>query len=128
MQTLLELFCRSFLVIVSVMWQCGAASFPWRCGTASCGFAQSFGVPLPAFSGDCPYGPWAASTRVARQLLHRARASCFALGMIGARVLFQTRVGIDCWPSAFCCLFSQLSVPVLLGPYPISEPYVTLTT
>ncbi|QUJ77314.1 AEC family transporter [Sulfitobacter albidus] len=116
MQTLLEVILPVFLVIgfgyVSV-WR---GWFPVSGVDGVLKFAQSFAVPCLLFQAIANLDLGASFNAGLLISFYAGAAICFALGMIGARVLFG-REWEDCVAIGFCCLFSN---SVLLG-LPISE-------
>ena len=116
MQTLLDVILPVFLVIGSGYFAVWRGLFPVAGVDGVLRFAQSFAVPCLLFQAIANLDLTAAFD--ARLLLsfYAGATFCFALGIVGARVLFK-REWEDCVAIGFCCLFSN---SVLLG-LPISE-------
>jgi predicted permease len=116
MQILLDVIMPVFLVIgfgYVAVWR---GLFPVAGVDGVLRFAQSFAVPCLLFQAIANLDLSAAFDARLLVSFYTGAAICFALGMIGARVLFK-REWEDCVAIGFCCLFSN---SVLLG-LPISE-------
>jgi malonate transporter len=116
MQLLLDVILPVFLVIgfgYVAVWR---GLFPVAGVDGVLRFAQSFAVPCLLFQAIANLDLGAAFDAGLLLSFYAGAAICFALGMIGARVLFK-RDWEDCVAIGFCCLFSN---SVLLG-LPISE-------
>lgn len=116
MQTLLDVIIPVFLVIgfgYVAVWR---GLFPTSGIDGMMKFTQNFAIPCLLFQAISNID--IASSFDPRLLasFYSGAAICFALGMIGARILFK-RDWEDCVAIGFCCLFSN---SVLLG-LPISE-------
>ncbi|MFK7837080.1 MAG: AEC family transporter [Sulfitobacter sp.] len=116
MQTLLDVILPVFLVIgfgYVAVWR---GLFPVSGIDGVMKFTQNFAIPCLLFQAIAKID--IASSFDPRLLVsfYSGAIICFALGMIGARVLFK-RDWEDCVAIGFCCLFSN---SVLLG-LPISE-------
>lgn len=116
MQTLLDVILPVFLVIgfgYVAVWR---GLFPVSGIDGVMRFTQSFAIPCLLFQAIANID---LSTSFDPSLLisfYSGAATCFALGIIGARVFFN-RDWEDCVAIGFCCLFSN---SVLLG-LPIAE-------
>ncbi|MGB5863019.1 MAG: AEC family transporter [Sulfitobacter sp.] len=116
MQTLLDVILPVFLVIgfgYVAVWR---GLFPVAGVDGVLRFAQSFAVPCLLFQAISNLDLSAAFDAPLLISFYSGAAICFALGILGARVLFK-REWEDCVAIGFCCLFSN---SVLLG-LPISE-------
>ncbi|UWR21298.1 AEC family transporter [Sulfitobacter sp. S190] len=116
MQTLLNVILPVFLVIgfgYVAVWR---GLFPQSGIDGVLRFAQSFAVPCLLFQAIAGLDLQADFDSGLLLGFYAGAAICFALGMIGARVLFH-RDWEDCVAIGFCCLFSN---SVLLG-LPIAE-------
>jgi malonate transporter len=116
MQLLLDVILPVFLVIGFVYVAVWRGLFPVAGVDGVLRFAQSFAVPCLLFQAIANLDLGAAFDAGLLLSFYAGAAICFALGMIGARVLFK-RDWEDCVAIGFCCLFSN---SVLLG-LPISE-------
>ncbi len=116
MQTLIDVILPVFLVIgfgyVSV-WR---GLFPVDGIDGVMRFTQSFAIPCLLFQAIANIDIGASFSPLLLISFYTGAATCFALGMVGARVFFK-RDWEDCVAIGFCCLFSN---SVLLG-LPISE-------
>ena len=116
MQTLLDVILPVFLVIgfgYAAVWR---NLFPVSGIDGVMRFTQNFAIPCLLFQAIAKMD---ISTAIDTRLLlsfYAGAAICFALGLFGARFLFN-RTWEDCVAIGFCCLFSN---SVLLG-LPISE-------
>lgn len=116
MQTLLDVILPVFLVIgfgYVAVWR---GFFPVAGVDGVLRFAQSFAVPCLLFQAIAHMDLGAAFDARLLISFYTGAGICFALGMVGARILFK-RAWEDCVAIGFCCLFSN---SVLLG-LPISE-------
>ena len=116
MQTLLDVILPVFLVIgfgYVAVWR---GLFPVAGVDGVLRFAQSFAVPCLLFQAIAHLDLGASFDPRLLISFYTGAAICFALGTIGARILFK-RDWEDCVAIGFCCLFSN---SVLLG-LPISE-------
>lgn len=116
MQTLLEVILPVFLVIgfgYASVWR---GWFPVQGVDGVLKFAQSFAVPCLLFQAIANLDLGASFNAGLLASFYAGASICFALGTVGARVLFK-REWEDCVAIGFCCLFSN---SVLLG-LPISE-------
>ena len=116
MQTLLDVILPVFLVIgfgYVAVWR---GYFPVAGIDGVMKFTQNFAIPCLLFQAIATID--LATSFNPRLLIsfYVGAAACFALGIIGARVLFN-RDWEDCVAIGFCCLFSN---SVLLG-LPIAE-------
>ncbi|MEQ6202785.1 AEC family transporter [Sulfitobacter sp. HNIBRBA2951] len=116
MQTLLDVILPVFLVIGSGYLAVWRGLFPVAGVDGVLRFAQSFAVPCLLFQAISTLDLGAAFDARLLISFYCGASVCFALGMVGARVLFK-RDWEDCVAIGFCCLFSN---SVLLG-LPISE-------
>jgi predicted permease len=116
MQTLLTVILPVFLVIgfgyVSV-WR---GLFPGSGIDGVMRFSQNFAIPCLLFQAIAGLDLSSSLNVPLLGSFYLGAALCFALGIIGARILFK-RDWEDCVAIGFCCLFSN---SVLLG-LPISE-------
>ncbi len=116
MQTLLDVILPVFLVIgfgyVSV-WR---GYFPVSGIDGVMKFTQNFAIPCLLFQAIAKLDLSASFNPALLVSFYTGAAVCFALGLFGARILFN-RDWEDCVAIGFCCLFSN---SVLLG-LPITE-------
>lgn len=116
MQILLDIILPVFLVIgfgYVAVWR-GLFSMDGIEGLMK--FTQSFAIPCLLFQAIAKIDIQASFHPGLLFSFYLGAATCFALGMIGARLIFK-RDWEDCVAIGFCCLFSN---SVLLG-LPISE-------
>lgn len=116
MQTLLDVILPVFLVIgfgYVAVWR---GLFPLSGIDGVMKFTQNFAIPCLLFQGIARLDLSASFDPRLMVSFYAGASICFALGMIGARVLFK-RDWEDCVAIGFCCLFSN---SVLLG-LPITE-------
>ncbi|WP_299023521.1 AEC family transporter [uncultured Sulfitobacter sp.] len=116
MQLLLDVILPVFLVIGAGYVAVWRGLFPVDGVDGVLRFAQSFAVPCLLFQAIANLDLGAAFDARLLVSFYTGAAICFALGIFGARVLFN-RDWEDCVAIGFCCLFSN---SVLLG-LPISE-------
>lgn len=116
MQTLLDVILPVFLVIGFGYFSVWKGWFPVAGVDGVMRFAQSFAVPFLLFQAISRLDLSASFDARLLISFYSGAASCFALGMLGARVFFK-RDWEDCVAIGFCCLFSN---SILLG-LPISE-------
>lgn len=116
MQTLLDVILPVFLVIgfgYVAVWR---NFFPAQGIDGVMRFTQSFAIPCLLFQAIASIDLSASFDWRLLTSFYAGAGTCFALGMIGARMLFR-RDWEDCVAIGFCCLFSN---SVLLG-LPITE-------
>lgn len=116
MQTLLDVILPVFLVIgfgYVAVWR---GLFPLSGIDGVMKFTQNFAIPCLLFQGIARLDLSVSFDPRLMISFYAGASICFALGMIGARVLFK-RDWEDCVAIGFCCLFSN---SVLLG-LPITE-------
>lgn len=116
MQTLLEVILPVFLVIgfgYVAVWR---KLFPIEGIDGVMRFTQNFAIPCLLFQAIAKIDIQSSFDPGLLASFYVGAATCFALGIIGARVIFG-RDWEDCVAIGFCCLFSN---SVLLG-LPISE-------
>ena len=116
MQTLLDVILPVFLVIgfgYVAVWR---GLFPVSGIDGVMRFAQSFAIPCLLFQAIAHMDLGAAFDARLLISFYTGAGICFALGMVGARFLFQ-REWEDSVAIGFCCLFSN---SILLG-LPITE-------
>ncbi|KIN60661.1 Auxin efflux carrier family protein [Sulfitobacter noctilucae] len=116
MQTLLDVILPVFLVIgfgYVAVWR---GFFPVAGIDGVLRFAQNFAVPCLLFQAIAHIDIGASFNPRLLISFYAGAATCFALGIVGARVIFK-RDWEDCVAIGFCCLFSN---SVLLG-LPIAE-------
>ncbi len=116
MQTLLDVILPVFLVIGAGYVAVWRGLFPVAGIDGVLRFAQNFAVPCLLFQAIAHIDIAASFNPGLLFSFYAGAALCFALGIIGARVLFK-RDWEDCVAIGFCCLFSN---SVLLG-LPIAE-------
>jgi predicted permease len=116
MQTLLDVIIPVFLVIgfgYVAVWR---GYFPASGIDGLMKFTQGFAIPCLLFKAIANIDIAGSFSPALLFSFYSGAAICFALGILGARVLFK-RDWEDCVAIGFCCLFSN---SVLLG-LPISE-------
>lgn len=116
MQTLIDVILPVFLVIgfgYLCVWR---GLFPLSGIDGVMRFAQNFAIPCLLFQAISNIDLGTSFNPLLLLSFYTGAATCFAIGIIGARVLFK-RDWEDCVAIGFCCLFSN---SVLLG-LPISE-------
>ncbi len=116
MQTLIDVILPVFMVIASGYFLVWRGLFPVTGIDGVLRFAQGFAVPCLLFQAIANIDLSSSFDPALLGSFYGGATICFALGMTGARVLFQ-RDWEDCVAIGFCCLFSN---SVLLG-LPITE-------
>lgn len=116
MQTLLDVILPVFLVIGFGYVAVWLGLFPTSGIDGVMRFTQNFAIPCLLFQAIARLDLSASFDPALLASFYGGAAICFALGILGARLIFR-RDWEDCVAIGFCCLFSN---SVLLG-LPISE-------
>ncbi len=116
MQTLLDVILPVFLVIGFGYFSVWRGYFPVAGIDGVMRFAQSFAIPCLLFQSIAKLDLTASFDPRLLFSFYTGAAACFALGTLGARLMFK-RDWEDCVAIGFCCLFSN---SILLG-LPITE-------